>query len=151
MLEYLRRLFSHLRWADEQVLERLRQGTDERALHLLAHVLGAAKVWLIRLEGRDSRQFEVWPMLDLDGCAELAREVHPWMERYLDGLDEESLAQPIDYLSQAGVRYTNRRIDILTHLATHGVYHRGQIAQSLRGAGYEPVNTDFIMWTRENP
>jgi uncharacterized damage-inducible protein DinB len=148
MLEYLRRLIAHLRWADEQVLERLRAGTDERALRLFAHILGAEKVWLTRLGGKDSRELEVWPTLDLEGCVRLAGETHAWIERYLDSLDEEQLWERLDYRNQLGEPFTNRRIDILTHFVTHGVYHRGQIAQSLRAAGHEPVPTDFIVWAR---
>ena len=151
MLDHLRRLFAHMRWADEQVLERLGRGADANSGRLLAHILGATKVWLTRLEGRDSRALEVWPSLDLAGCAGLAREVHPWAARYLDGLTEESLAATFDYTNQAGEPFSGHRIDILTHMTTHGIYHRGQIAQSLRAAGYEPVNTDFIVWSRSNP
>jgi uncharacterized damage-inducible protein DinB len=40
--------------------------------------------------------------------------------------------------------------DLLMHVALHGSYHRGQIAQALRLAGGEPVNTDFITFVRES-
>ena len=121
MLDHLRRQFAHMRWADQQVLARLSQGADADSLRLLAHILGATKVWLTRLDGRDSRALEVWPSLDLAGCEELANEIHPWSERYLDGLDEESLGQTIDYTKQAGEPSSGRRIDILAHMTTHGV------------------------------
>jgi uncharacterized damage-inducible protein DinB len=39
--------------------------------------------------------------------------------------------------------------DVLLHVALHGSYHRGQIAAAVRAAGGEPVNTDFVTWTRE--
>ncbi len=150
MLDYLHRLFAHMRWADEQVLERLSQGADANSLRLLAHILGATQVWLTRLEGRDSRALEVWPSLDLAGCAHLAKEVHVWIERYLEELDEESLSGMVDYSDQAGRPFRGRRLDLLTHVATHAIYHRGQIAQSMRAAGLEPVNTDYNAWVRIN-
>jgi uncharacterized damage-inducible protein DinB len=36
----------------------------------------------------------------------------------------------------------------LMHVALHGAYHRGQIAQVIRQGGGEPVNTDFITFQR---
>ena len=38
--------------------------------------------------------------------------------------------------------------EILTHVAMHGHYHRGQIARSMRLAGREPVYTDYIGFVR---
>jgi hypothetical protein len=48
MLDYLRRLLAHLRWADDRALEALRSSTDppEQALEIYTHVLGAEGVWL---------------------------------------------------------------------------------------------------------
>ena len=39
-------------------------------------------------------------------------------------------------------------IAVLTHVALHGSYHRGQIAALIRSGGDEPINTDYIMWLR---
>jgi len=35
------------------------------------------------------------------------------------------------------------------HVITHNHYHRGQIAQVVREKGDEPVNTDYITYTRQ--
>ncbi len=40
--------------------------------------------------------------------------------------------------------------EIVTHVAMHGSYHRGQIARQLRSAGLEPPYTDFIQYTRRD-
>lgn len=148
MLEHFRRLFAHVRWADGQVLDRLRLAPEPEAVRLLAHVLGATRVWLTRLEGHDSGHLEVWPAADLEECARMAAEVHPALERYLASLTEDQLREPFEYRNQSGEPFRHTREDILTHLATHGSYHRGQIARALRLAGLEPVNTDFIQWVR---
>jgi uncharacterized damage-inducible protein DinB len=149
MLEHFRRLLRHMRWADQRVLDRLREGADDRTLRLFAHVVGSARVWLTRLEGRDSSHLEVWPTLDLEGCAAVAAEVHAGLEAHLDALDEALLSEPVAYRNQAGAQFTTRRDDVLTHLFLHASYHRGQIALALRTAGREPVSTDHIVWVRE--
>ena len=35
------------------------------------------------------------------------------------------------------------------HMATHGAYHRGQVALLVRDAGADPLATDFIVYMRE--
>lgn len=149
MLEHFRRLLAHMTWADQRVLDRLREGTDDRTLRLFAHVVGSGRIWLTRLEGRDSTHLEVWPELDLEECAAVAAEIHAGFEGCLDSLDEALLSEPIAYRNQAGTRFSALRCDVLTHLFTHATYHRGQIALALRDEGREPVSTDYIVWVRE--
>lgn len=149
MLDHFRHLLAHMRWADQRVLDRLREGADDRTLRLFAHVVGSARVWLTRLEGRDSTHLEVWPTLDLEGCAAVAAEVHAGFEGYLDSLEEARLSAPVEYRNQAGAPFSTRLADVLTHLFMHASYHRGQIALALRDAGREPVSTDYIVWVRE--
>jgi uncharacterized damage-inducible protein DinB len=38
--------------------------------------------------------------------------------------------------------------DVLTHVAMHGVYHRGQIAGAVRAANGTPAYTDYIQAVR---
>jgi uncharacterized damage-inducible protein DinB len=136
-------------WADERVLGRLRESPHDDALRLYAHILGAERVWLTRLEGKDSGGLEVWPALELEACERLAGEMRAGYERYLGGLDEAELARPIAYRNQAGAEFRNSPLDILTQVFMHGSYHRGQIARGLREAGAEPISTDYIVWARE--
>ena len=149
MLHHFRHLLAHMAWADQRVLDRLREGADDRTLRLFAHVVGSARVWLTRLEGRDSSHLEVWPTLDLEECAAVAAEIHAGFAAYLDSLDEAFLDESIVYRNQAGTQFSSRLADVLTHLFMHASYHRGQIALALRDAGREPVSTDYIVWVRE--
>ena len=149
MLRHLRRLALHLRWADDRILDRLRENPEPDGVRLLAHVVGAGRIWLTRLEGADSGRFKVWPEWSLEETAEQARAVHADLERYLGELDEALLDGSVTYRNQTGREFTTNRLDILTHLMMHGTYHRGQIARPLRPAGHEPINTDFVTWVRE--
>jgi uncharacterized damage-inducible protein DinB len=40
---------------------------------------------------------------------------------------------------------------MLTHVAMHGSYHRGQIAAALRAGGDIPSPTDYIAFVRGAP
>ncbi|GGD50756.1 hypothetical protein GCM10010911_05370 [Paenibacillus nasutitermitis] len=60
-----------------------------------------------------------------------------------------NLEDVVAYKNQTGASYATSVRDILTHLALHGQYHRGQINTILRSAGGEPVNVDYITYIRE--
>lgn len=148
MLDYLRRLCDHMYWADEQVLTRLSAESDPRSLQLFAHMLAAEQVWLTRIQGKDSSHLVIWPTLTIEECRELAEQLRAGYRDYLDSVTESDLESVISYRNSKGVAFQTSRLDMLTQVLLHGSYHRGQIAQTLRGAGIEPVNTDYITWVR---
>jgi uncharacterized damage-inducible protein DinB len=59
-----------------------------------------------------------------------------------------NLDQFISYKNSTGKEFKKSIRDILTHVALHGQYHRGQINLLLRIDGMEPINTDFITFRR---
>ena len=152
MSDHLRRLVDHLEWADAAALEALRtsKGSDERALTIYSHVLGAEAVWLARLAGRPS-DVAVWPVLSLEQAALLAARNAAELGAVLSSLGPEDLGREIDYRTSDGRAFRSTIEDILLHVALHGSYHRGQIALLIRGSGGEPAPTDFIAFVRGAP
>ncbi len=149
MKSHLQRLYQHMLWADAQILECLRSTPEPRSLRLFAHLLAAEQVWLARLREQDSSALPIWPELPLAECAALAEQNRAEYALYLDRLPEAALASTVTYRNSKGVELTTSVLDILTHVALHGSYHRGQIASAVRASGTEPVNTDFITFVRE--
>jgi uncharacterized damage-inducible protein DinB len=141
----LAQLFAHLAWANARVLEALRTSPEAEGLRLFAHVVAAEEVWLARIEQRRPRN-AVWPQLSLDECALLSSD----NERAFAALlaDEARLATDVRYTNSAGFEFRNSVTDVLTHVAMHGAYHRGQIARAIRGSGETPPYTDFIGYAR---
>jgi uncharacterized damage-inducible protein DinB len=139
-------------WADALAISALRNssGSIERPLELMAHVLGAEHVWLARLEGREA-SVAVWPQLSVDECERISRELRDAYAAFLSRQDEESLATPVHYRNSAGAAFDSRVDDILTHVALHGSYHRGQVALALRQDGSVPEPTDYIAFARGSP
>lgn len=152
MSDHVERLVAQMAWADERVILALRRAAraNDRALALYAHVLGAEHVWLTRLEGRDAT-VAVWPELDLDGCGRLAAENHAAYRRYVSRLSGDDLDRTVHYRNSAGDEFDSTIEDILLQVATHGAYHRGQIALLLRDAGNVPEPTDYIAFVRGAP
>jgi uncharacterized damage-inducible protein DinB len=147
-----RRLYDHLQWADRKVLESLRSAGNPpaKAAEVFAHVLGSEHVWLSRIHGRPAT-LAVWPSLTLDQCEKIARENADSFNALVKTLTPSALAREITYRNSAGATFTSSLEDILTHVALHGSYHRGQVAASLRAAGETPSPTDYIAFTRGSP
>ena len=146
----LERLFAYDDWANREALATLRAAEDlpDRALKVLAHVLGAERLWLGRLEQSKSAA-AVWPDLTLERCeAEIADLVILW-EEYLEDLDPAELDRAVSYVNTRGERWSNTAGDVLAHVFLHSAYHRGQIAALLRAGGCEPASTDFIHCVRQ--
>jgi uncharacterized damage-inducible protein DinB len=148
----LARLFDHLQWADRKILESLRTAGNAppKALEIYAHVLGAEHVWLSRVERRPAT-IAVWPLLTLDQCETIGAETAEAYRRLASELDPPTLEKPVTYQNSAGATFTSTIGDILTHVAMHGSYHRGQVAMLLRTAGDTPVATDYIVFVRGSP
>ena len=152
MMDHLDCLFAHLAWADEHVLQSLRDAGDDasQAEELFAHILGSEIVWLSRIQGRQS-DVPVWPSLSLDECAALAARVRGEYDRLLASLDEQGLSRLVHYRNSAGLEFDSKVEDMLVHVALHGAYHRGQIALLLRAGGSTPAATDYIAFVRGAP
>lgn len=145
------RMYDHLYWANKQLLEAVRtEGTDNKeALRLFRHVAIAEKVWITRLNGGSSAGFVLWNEdADLAEIEELLADNERQYRAYLDALTDERLDDIVTYANQSGTKFETSIRDILTHVALHGQYHRGQINRSIRQAGGAPTGLDFILYAR---
>ncbi len=146
MLDYLRRLFRYDAWANRETLRAIETaaGLAEcgRATKLMAHIIAAEWLWLRRMG--QGKAVAVWPELTLTECvAEVPQLATAW-QSFFDAQTDSSLSESCEYTNSKGERWTNVRQDILTHVAMHSAYHRGQIAAELRAHSAEPAYTDFI-------
>jgi uncharacterized damage-inducible protein DinB len=149
MQAILQRLVDHMTWADTQVLAKLRGAPeDTAAIKWYAHVLAAERIWYLRLHGQDWTTQRVWPALSMDECAALAEQNSSQLRQFVARLKDDELERTITYTNSSGDTFTNTISDMLTHVALHGVHHRGQIAASLRANGVDPPALDFIRFAR---
>ncbi|MFC4811476.1 DinB family protein [Paenibacillus sp. GCM10023250] len=149
-METIKRMFDHLSWANERILGALcadRSGSAEAA-GLFEHALRVEQAWHARLLGRDSAHVPIWSEDGVDACVELAANNKEAFASYLARLKPERLDDMIVYANQTGREFRTSIRDILTHVALHGQYHRGQVNAKLRRLGGEPVNVDYIAFVR---
>lgn len=152
MIEHVHRLFQHMIWADDRLftlLDGLDADADGEAGRLLAHLVAAERVWLLRVTGGDASSVPIWPGWALDETVRMARDTRSGYERLLEGMTEAELRRVVEYRNSKGTAFQTAIGDVLLHVFMHGSYHRGQIAAAVRRGGSEPVNTDFITYVRE--
>jgi uncharacterized damage-inducible protein DinB len=147
-IEHFRRLFAYNEWANREVVNALREAGSPpaRPLKIMGHLLSAERLWLERLR-RQEQTYPVWPVFTVQQCEKQAAELGPLWKQYLDEVSDGSGA--VTYRNTKGETWTSRIEDILMHVIMHSVYHRGQIAASMRDSGLIPASTDFIFAIRQ--
>jgi uncharacterized damage-inducible protein DinB len=153
MNAYFARLIRHADWANVRVLDALRLAPppNPRALQLLAHILSAEHIYHERMTHKDPWPQDFWPDLSLEQCGALINDNRSQYLAFIEALTEPDLDRLIRYRNSRGVVFHTPLKELLLHVALHGAYHRGQIAQAVRQGEGEPVNTDFITFVREAP
>ena len=151
MLETLRQLLAYGGWANARIIAALGATLrpQQKALHLLAHLLVSETIWLLRLKGEDTSTSNKLPELSWAECEHLANENQTAYAGFLGSLSKDDLRPLVTYRNYKGKEFHTPVGDILMHVALHGTYHRGQIAIAMRGEGGLPVDTDFITFVRE--
>lgn len=149
MLELIKRLFAYDAWANARALDALKNARSQAAVAPLAHLLVSEKIWLMRLRGEDTSAVNKSPELSHEECEGLFEEMSAGYESYIKSLSEGDLGSPLTYRNFKGTEFRTPVGEILTHVAMHGTYHRGQVAKALRAEGHAPADTDFITFVRE--
>jgi uncharacterized damage-inducible protein DinB len=150
MQEYFLRQFRYDAWANAEVLAAIKaaKAGSSQALHLLAHILSAQRLWLERL-GEQPQSLPVWPEFGPEQCAAQTAELATLWRDYIAVLSGSGLSETIAYKNSKGEPWTSVVEDVLTHVILHSAYHRGQIASLMRAEGAVPAHTDFIHAVRQ--
>lgn len=144
-------MMDHLYWANARILSALEEsGTKNKdLLKLVRHVAVAERVWLSRLQGKDSAPYSLWEEAeDLTAIRAMFEDNAELYRDYIEGLEESGLDEMIDYANQSGVPFRTSVRDILSQVLLHGQYHRGQINRALRIDSAEPAQIDYITFAR---
>ena len=138
MYETLQRLFRYKEWADDQLLKALgrqpgKAQVTELAIRALSHSFVVDRIFAAHLRGAGHGY--VYPnLVQLPTLEELAADIRASDREYLDyvaGLDDAQLAEVIDFAFTDGAAGRMSREEMLLHVITHGVGHRGQVSAVL--------------------
>lgn len=122
----------------------------QQAVDLMAHLMKARHLWLHRFGHHPDPPGDIFPIgVALDSLPALFGEIEGRWAAWFESLTVLELDREFDYTSLDGRAWSSRVEDILTQLHGHSLYHRGQVAQTVRALGGEPAVTDFVFWSRE--
>jgi len=135
MNETLMRLFRHKAWADDELLTALAKLGEENpvtglAIEALSHSYVVDRIFAAHLR-RTDHSYEAAKLTEMPKLDDLAAAIRASDQEYIDyvaGLDRECLAEPIDFAFTDGAPGRMSREEMLMHVITHGVGHRGQVS-----------------------
>lgn len=140
-LALLRDLFGYNAWANDELFAKL-EGLDpdlqqerrHETIRLLNHCLVVNRIFAAHLTGAPhgyaANNTPETPVLD-DLRAAVA-EMDRWYLDYLETVSPDDLAELVPFVFTDGDQGCMSRQEMLTHVAVHGTYHRGEVGRILR-------------------
>ena len=146
MKAYFKQLFEHEYWANLKVLETLIIANEppQRAIEIFSHTIATQRIWFDRINGNKNEP-KIWELFDSSIMLELLEINFADLSKLLDNQD---INQLIAYQNSKGEHHTNTINQILTHLALHAAYHRGQVTLLLKNQVDNLPTTDYIFYIR---
>ncbi len=158
---YLRALIDYNAWANAETYRLVAEMPSEEVTKegktplvsifvSLNHLLNVDRIWLAHMQGeahgiaglRDV-QYD-----SLDDLWQARQEMDRTLQDYVDSLDEDALEEIVDYELIGGNTGSLSRAMCLTHLVTHGSYHRGWISDMFGQAEQQQPSTDIPVYER---
>jgi uncharacterized damage-inducible protein DinB len=153
MHDTLNRLFRYKAWADDALLTALAKlGDDAPVTHLaikaLSHSHAVDRIFAAHLRRKDhayaSANLGQMPTLK-DLSADIRTSDREYVD-YVSALDRDQLAEPIDFTFTDGATGRMTREEMLMHLITPGVGHRGQVSAVMLLNSVVPATDGFTTY-----
>jgi uncharacterized damage-inducible protein DinB len=119
------------------------------AVSTMAHVAAAQINWLERWRGGVNRVSTVelasamWALDDVRAAFERS---HAGLREYIASLTDADLDRSLTYQDSRGAPNERPLWQLMTHVANHGTYRRGEAAAELTALGHSPGDLDFVFW-----
>ena len=140
-----------MKWSDTRILNLLEKQNirEGKAAELISHIVIAEDIVYKRIT-KEFYDNQFWNILSLEECKRIVEETNQKFMKYIHALPENDFQKKISYKNSKGIDYTTSVEDLLTHVALHGTYHRGQIMLLMRDSGQDVVGTDYAKFIRED-
>lgn len=148
-------------WANDRLFEALAH-LNESALsspeglyfgsmiHTLNHMYVVQQIWWSRLRGEISAlTLNAQPHPDWRSICQALRHDVRALQHWLEQQDEAFFDSQISYRNSQQTEFSDWVRDLLTHMMTHMVHHRGQISAVATRLGAPAPEMDFILYKRD--
>jgi uncharacterized damage-inducible protein DinB len=153
MHDTLHRLFRYKAWANDELLTALANlGNDSPVMGLAAKALSHShvvdQIFAAHLQ-RKSHRYTSANLSEIPAMEHLAAHIRrsdrAYVE-YVSGLDPAQLAEQIDFAFTDGAPGRMSREEMLMHVITHGVGHRGQVSALMLLNSVPPATDGFTTY-----
>jgi uncharacterized damage-inducible protein DinB len=153
MTDTLCNLFRYKAWANQELFDALAQLGAESpitalAIKALSHTFVVDRIFFAHLRGT-AHSFISPNLSEMPRLEALAADLRSSDAEYVDyvaSLDREQLMEPIDFTFTDGAHGRMTREEMLMHVITHGVGHRGQVSAVMLLNSVAPVRDGFTTY-----
>jgi uncharacterized damage-inducible protein DinB len=144
-------LYEALAGVDQRLLTQPRPGRPAGAIGVMGHIYVVASIWKGHLTANEhgfaTRSLD--PLPPLPDLCERQRELDAWYVAFAANLPPDRRGVPIDFLFVDGGKGCMTSEEMVLHVANHGTYHRGYVADMMYEAGVKPPTMDLPVFIRD--
>jgi uncharacterized damage-inducible protein DinB len=156
MHETLQRLFRYKAWANDELLIALAKLGGENpitklAIKALSHSYVVDQIFAAHLRRKD-HAYTSANLSQLPTLEDLSTDIRAGDREYVDyvsALDPDELVEQIDFAFTDGAPGRMSREEMLMHVITHGVGHRGQVSAVMLLNSATPAQDGFTTYLHE--
>ncbi|MGX9393249.1 DinB family protein [Nitrobacteraceae bacterium UC4446_H13] len=156
MQDTLQRLFRYKAWANDELLTALaglggESPTTGLAIKALSHSYVVDRIFAAHLR-RETYAYTSANLSEMPTLEDLSADIRTSDLEYIDyvnALDRDELAESIDFKFTDGAPGRMSREEMLMHVITHGIGHRGQVSALMLLNCYPPAKDGFTTYLHE--
>jgi uncharacterized damage-inducible protein DinB len=156
MHDTLQRLFRYKAWANDELLTALAGLGDQSpvtglAIKALSHSYVVDRIFAAHLR-RKSHAYTSANLTEMPTLKDLSADIRKSDREYIDyvsALDRSQLAETIDFTFTDGAPGRMSREEMLMHVITHGIGHRGQVSAVMLLNSVPPTKDGFTTYLHE--
>lgn len=153
--------FGYSRWANDRLVERAAELSDEqldRPLDIgrgtlrknLIHTYAGEHVWLQRWMGRaETKWINEDERLPIPALAERFTKTHAERGEFAATLTDARLDEEITYRDSYGSLFRAKLSDMIYQAVVHSIHHRSQSVNMIRRLDGKAPELDYMMWVRK--
>jgi uncharacterized damage-inducible protein DinB len=135
-----------------ETLDQASQGRDRQtAIRLINHSYAVAEIFAAHLRGAP-HHYKAAGTVETPSLSELRAAVgasDQWYLNYVQGISPSELSGSVPFTFTDGDKGYMTREEMLTHVALHGGYHRGEVGRILSQHSITPPHDTFAVYLHQ--